>query len=302
MSSVFCIGHAVQDFVFYLDTMPARATKFQANRFESIGGGPAATAAVTISRLGGNATLAARLGDDLIADNIVKELCSYGIDCSWLRRLDGQSSLSAVIVDEQGERIIVNHLDRNLSPSAHWLPETLPENTAAVLADSRWPEGAKRGFQLANAAGIPAILDADVPVPRDPDLLQLASHVAFSADGLAEFSGADNDEDGLRIVQDRIDAWCCVTVGSRGTLMIEDDQAVYRGAFSVEPQNTLGAGDVWHGAFALAIAESATLHDAVNFAGAAAAYKVAHAGGRSAIPTRNELNQFLAKHSLELSA
>ena len=60
MAAVLCIGHAVQDFVFTVDTMPGAAEKYRASAFESIGGGPAATAAVAIARLGGTAQLAAR--------------------------------------------------------------------------------------------------------------------------------------------------------------------------------------------------------------------------------------------------
>ncbi|MGB8327726.1 MAG: PfkB family carbohydrate kinase, partial [Steroidobacteraceae bacterium] len=65
---VMCVGHAVQDFVFSLATLPDRGAKYRAERFDSVGGGPAATAAVTVARLGGHASLAARVGADAVAD------------------------------------------------------------------------------------------------------------------------------------------------------------------------------------------------------------------------------------------
>ena len=71
MPRVLCIGHAVQDFVFAVETMPTSAEKYRADGFETLGGGPAATAAVAIAGLGGEAALAARVGADRIADMIV---------------------------------------------------------------------------------------------------------------------------------------------------------------------------------------------------------------------------------------
>ena len=65
-----------------------------------------------------------------------------------------------------------------------WLPQQLPDGVDAVLADTRWPDGALHGFRLARQAGVPAILDADLPVPADGELLRMATHVAFSAAGL----------------------------------------------------------------------------------------------------------------------
>ena len=77
MPTVLCVGHAVQDFVFYVpDAAAARGEKYRATRFESVGGGPAATAAVAIARLGGRAVLAARVGDDAAADMIVSGAAS----------------------------------------------------------------------------------------------------------------------------------------------------------------------------------------------------------------------------------
>ena len=294
MSRVFCVGHAVQDFVFYLSNMPHEAKKYRADALEFIGGGPAATAAVAISKLGGDAVLAARVGDDSVAEIIIRELQSYGVDCSLVKRMhNGQSSLSSVFVDENGERLIVNYLDPNQDPSTEWLPEILPDNIDVVLADTRWPEGSLHALNLARAANIPGLLDADSPVPADGDLIRAASHVAFSAEGLAEYSGNDNVSEALTDIDDQFDAWCCVTVGTKGTLLIKDGQPRFLGAYDVEVKDTLGAGDVWHGAFALALGEDLATDDAVQFAGAAAALKVAKGGGRSGAPTREEVDRLM---------
>lgn len=300
MATVLCIGQAVQDFVFSVDTMPMAAEKYRASSFETLGGGPAATAAVAICRLGGTAQLATRVGDDMLANLIAAELESYGVDCTLMRRMGGRrSSVSAVLVDSAGERLIVNYLDDSMEADPEWLHAYAPLDIAAVLVDTRWPEGALLGLNLATRNGLPAVLDADLPVPKDGELVNAATHVAFSARGLAEYSGIEDAEAALRSVHQQFGNWCCVTLGPDGLLMIEDGQLRHSPAFEVTVRDTLGAGDVWHGAFALALAEGQATGDAVRFASAAAALKVQNGGGRAGCATRGDVQEFLLQQAKE---
>jgi sulfofructose kinase len=295
LTIVLCVGHAVQDFVFGVAEFPTRAQKHRAESFESVGGGPAATAAVAIARLGGRAHLAARVGEDEVGRLIAAELEGYGVDCSALRRCPGcASSVSAVLVDRRGERLIVNRLDPGLPIESGWLPGPRGLGAAAVLAETRWPEGALTALESARRAGVPGVLDADVPVPADGRLLAVASHVAFSADALREYTGRQDLEEALREVSARIGAWCCVTAGASGVYVAEAGRTWHLPAFAVAVVDTLGAGDVWHGAFALALAERQVALQAVRFASAAAALKVGRPGGRRGAPLRTEVEAMLA--------
>lgn len=302
MKRVLCVGHAVQDYVFRVPQLPDRAEKYRSTAFETLGGGPAATAAVAIVRLGGAARLAARLGDDVIAAAIESELRAYGVDCSGLRRFPGhQSSLSAVFVDDAGERIIVNHTDERMPVDPDWLDGLGLDDVDAVLADTRWPLGAERVLGRARAAGLPAVLDADVPVPAGGGLLTAATHVAFSAAGLRQFAQREDPEASLREIAIRLRRWCAVTLGAAGVLVADGRAAggdaplrIERSpAFAVRAVDTLGAGDVWHGAFALALAEGADELAAVRAASAAAAVKVTRPGGRAGAPSRPERDRLL---------
>lgn len=312
MKRVLCVGHAVQDFVFRMPRLPDRAEKYRASGFVSVGGGPAATAAVTIVRLGGAARLAARVGDDMVGRTIRQELEDYGVDCRHLHHFVGQqSSVSAVLVDDSGERLIVNHADPALPVDPNWLEsELIWEDVDAVLADTRWPAGAERVLGEARSRGKVAVLDADLPVPDDGRLLAAATHVAFSLPGLQNLTGCTDDPTSvraaLREVARRAGRWCCVTRGADGVLVV-DGRADARSAgtpsevpaFKVTSVDTLGAGDVWHGAFALALAEGSDENTAVRAACAAAAIKVTRTGGRQGSPTRAERDRLLATGSLE---
>ncbi len=287
MARVLCVGLAVADFVFQLDTLPARAEKLRAKDARIIGGGCAATAAVAVARLGGEALLAARLGDDEIGAMILSELEAEGVDCSLVDRASGgRSSFSSISVDAAGERQIVNFRGDGLAEGADWIAKAPP--VGAVLADTRWVAGAIAALTLARSRGIAAVLDAEAPI--DPSLLQVASHVAFSAQGLASLDDASAPEAALPRVAADLPGWACVTDGARGVFLADGGHVP---AFAVTVADTLGAGDVWHGAFALRLAEGADEVQAIRFANAAAALKCTRFGGRAGAPGRSETEAFL---------
>jgi len=301
--TVLCVGHAVQDHVYRLSRLPVGGSKNRATGFTSVGGGPAATAAVAIARLGGRARLAARVGDDAVADEIERELHGHGVDCAQLRRFAGRSSSrSAVFVDDAGERMIVNHTDPAMPADPAWLAQVDLADVDAVLVDVRWPEGAALMLARARAAGLPAVLDADVPLPSGSTLPRTATHVAFSLPGLRDHLGlaadapldADACAAALQRIAQETGAWCAVTMGAEGVLHGRAGTIVHSPAFRVTAVDTLGAGDVWHGALALALAEGLDETAAVRAASAAAAIKVTRPGGRAGAPTRAERDALLS--------
>ena len=301
-NKVVCLGNAVHDFVFDVDVIPGSAGKHRARGFRMVGGGPAATAAVTVSKLGGTVELIARVGADHAADLIISELESAGVNCRHIRRFEGvTSSVSSVFVDRSGERLIVNHLDPALPSDAAWIPAVNDLEAKVVLADTRWPPGAARMLRDAAAAGVPGVLDADAPVAPAEEAVGLASHIAFSVQGLLEYTESTDVCDALQRVASKTRAWCCVTRGEQGVLIASNDALTEVPAFDVDVVDTLGAGDVWHGAFALALAEGRGEVDAVSFANAAAALKCRRRGGRAGVPDRKELTAFIARRTEEQS-
>jgi len=294
---VLCLGIAVQDYVFSLPEMPRAAEKYRASDFAIIGGGCAANAAVAIVRLGGRASLVTRLGADRLGDDIVAELEAEGVDCTYAARFEGcRSSLSAVMVDAAGDRLIVNYRDPELPEDIAWLPDPGALGLDAVLADARWPAGAAAMMRRARARGLATVLDAEPPVKAAEDAVSASSHIAFSRDGLAEWSGTDDLDQGLAIAASATGAFVCVTDGANGVRFRRGRENGHSPSFVVDPVDTLGAGDVWHGAFALALAEGRRETDAIRFATAAAALKCTQFGGRAAIPRREQVEHFLMEY------
>lgn len=295
MPRLLIAGSAVADFVFRLPELPARAEKYRAEEARIVGGGCAANAAVAVARLGGQALLAAPLGDDAVGRMILEELAAEGVDCApTLPRPGARSSFSAICIDAAGERQIVNFRDPALLAGDGGLADRLPASFDAALADTRWPAAAALVLAAARARGLPGVLDAEAPVAVAEAALRAASHVAFSAQGLRDLTGAADLARGLRAAAAAgLSGFLCVTDGAAGVLSLEGEGIRHHPAFDVPVLDTLGAGDVWHGAFALALAEGRDEAAAIRFASAVAALKCTRPGGRSGTPTRAETEAFL---------
>ncbi len=295
--TVVCVGIAVQDIVFRVDEHPTRPGKYRAEARHVVGGGVAANAAVTVAVLGGEARLLSCVGDDQVGDEIVAELSGYGVGVSGIRRVEGASSpLSMVLVDASGERLVVNHASAHLFEPEARTPEGELRDARAVLADMRWPAAAIAALEAGAAAGVPAIVDCDHD-PNDnrgEEILAAATHVVFSLPTLAAWSGAEDPGQALRFARQRTSAWSAATDGADGVYWLEGASLHHGHSFPVDVVDTLGAGDVFHGAFALGLTQGMSNPAALHFASAAAAIKCTRPDGRAGIPTRSEVDALLA--------
>jgi sulfofructose kinase len=162
-----------------------------------------------------------------------------------------------------------------------------------VLVDPRWVEGAATLFGKARALGIPTVLDGDVADAEVFErLLPLTDHAVFSEPALASFAGSANDEALASLARFKCRV-IAVTRGPDGVSWYEDGRLHRQAAYPVEVVDTTGAGDVFHGAYALAIGAGLEVRDATAFAAATAALKCTHSGGRIGIPSINDCLAFM---------
>lgn len=296
---LICVGHCALDRVFTVESWPTGSAKIVAHRFEETGGGMAANAAVAAARLGAQVHFWGPTGTDATADIITTQLRDEGVDVSGLRHLDGRTtSTSAVLVDARGERLVVGYRGTALQDDAGWLPLDRLSQVDALLADVRWPIGAEAALAAARRMGVPAILDGEVAPPEILDRLSAhADHVLYSERGLSAVVGDDLDT-GLRRAIARGATVAAVTLGERGVRWMEassSDAVRHLPAFPVTVVDTLAAGDTFHGAYAVAIAEGCTVGAAMRFAAAAAALKCTRPGGRLGSPGREAVEALLSR-------
>lgn len=297
---ILSVGALTLDTILRVDRLPATQGKLMASDGIQIASGMASSAACAAQRLGAEASLWASAGDDKTGDLLVSGIAAEGVDCSFVRHVPGgRSALSAILVDAQGERIIVPYYDPATQADPQDLTFSIANRFDAVMVDVRWPGAAALALEAARQAGIHAILDADIaPLPVLERLLPLASHIVASEPAaMLLCPDASDAADACRQLFQRTGVFVAVTGGSAGTWWLEGEGQAVRhiAAPKITAVDTLAAGDVFHGAFAVALAEEMPFETAFRFASAAAAIKCTRFGGRLGAPTRLEVEDAVAR-------
>jgi sugar/nucleoside kinase (ribokinase family) len=273
---VLCAGIAVEDFIFKVERFPQPGEKAQASTLIATAGGCAANAAIAVSRLGGQARFTGPIGTDDASVRFLAGLARDQVDARQVERVDAASiSVSGILIDATGEKLVAD--------------------VDIVVADNRFPDFVQPILQAAVDRGIPAVLDGDRATTPDDPLFAIATHVIFSAEALRATTQLDDLAAALAAIARVTAGFLAVTNGPDGVWWLEHGRPRHLAAFPVEAVDTLGAGDTFHGAFALALAEGCDLNEAMRFAAAAAAIKCTRFGGISGTPGRAEVDAFLAR-------
>jgi sulfofructose kinase len=293
---VICVGHAALDRIYRIEAFPREPTKVRALEHVEVGGGMAANAAVAISRLGGRAELWSRIGDDGAGATIRAGLKAERVDVRYMQSFEAaRSSTSAIIVDGKGDRLIVGQRDAGMPSGTSWLPLERVKDADAVLGDLRWLEGLRATFARARKDGVPTVLDGDLGAREAlPGILKLTDYAIFAAPALREFAPNGTDEERLASILKLGPRHAGVTLGAEGYLWREaGGEGAHVPAPKVSVTDTTGAGDAFHGAFALMLAEGRPTAECASVAVAVAALKTTRLGARAGLPTRAEAHALL---------
>jgi sulfofructose kinase len=296
---ILCIGMPVRDLTFNTPGVPGRGSKENATGFGEICGGNALNGAIGIVRLGGRASICGPMGDTKETSSrfIFEQMAHEGIETKHLIHMPGLvTPISAVMIDPSGERTIVTFRDPKL-----WhvkLPDfdALLDDCHAILTESRCAEFCTELCAEAVRRGIPVIVDVDRAMSLREGLLNASTHLVFSSEPLQETADESDDGAALKKIAKLTKSFLAGTRGARGTIWLDEHgQLQETPAFPVHTVDTLGAGDVFHGAFALAVTEGQELREALRFASAAAALKCTRFGGAFAAPQRAEVTALLGQ-------
>jgi sugar/nucleoside kinase (ribokinase family) len=272
-------------------------SKTAASHFDEICGGNGLNAAIAIARLGGEAALTGPIGDKSeTASRVIFDLLGReGVDTSHLVHVPGLvTSASAILIHADGERSNVTFRDPRLWTARLPDPDILLRDCDAILAESRCSSFAADLCAQARAQNIPVVIDIDSTMALDDRLLTASSHLIFSGEALRASAGVPDDVAALRKIAGLTPAFLAATRGPQGTIWLDEAQTPHETpAFAVQAVDSLGAGDVFHGAFTLALTEGQDLTGALRFASAAAALKCTRHGGALGCPQRTELEAFL---------
>jgi sulfofructose kinase len=182
--------------------------------------------------------------------------------------------------------------------SPNWLPLQDLSNVDLLHCDVRWPEGAETALRAAHEKGVLTMVDGDVaPQAVLQRLMPLADYAVFSDAGLLAYTGLHNVQEALLTVAQQHSRHVGASCGEDGYYWVENGQIAHVPAPRVDVVDTLAAGDVFHGAFALAMLEGQDTASAARFACTAASLKCTRFGGRLGCPSRAEVLQALEQTS-----
>ena len=294
-TDVVCLGHCAWDIIAVVSEFCRSDSKTEALELLQQGGGPAATAAVTLSRLGARAALIGKVGDDGWGHLIVEGLIAEGVATRGLMVEHGCSSpLSFVTVERgTGKRSIVHGRGTVSHLSVADLNAEFLLSGRVLLIDSLHPQAALSAAKMARERGIQVVLDTGAFKPDATDLLSVADVVIAPEYFAAEYAPDKDVAHVGRALLHMGPEVVVITQGERGGHCFTESEEFSYPGFTVEVVDTTGAGDVFHGAFAYGLLQEWALRKTATFASAVAALKCTKLGGRTGIPTLGEALHFL---------
>ncbi len=290
---ILCAGHACYDLVFQIDHHPVADEKIFAQNFLSTGGGPAANAAIAISRLGLTAGFAGYLGQDIYGQLHYQEFIDAEIDTHLLIRGKFPTPLSAILVKPDGQRALVNYKGQTTPLSANAL-DFSSLSCKAVLFDGHEPEISVKLADFCRQYKIPTVLDAGSVHQGTLALMGKVDYLVCSEKFARHF--ADSPEKALNHLANKSPV-TVITLGEKGLIWQKEGNKGHLPAFSVNAVDTTGAGDAFHAAFTVALVRQMDWQSTLYYASAAGALCCTRPGARPGLVTQAELDAFLKKEN-----
>ena len=291
---VLCVGAGTYDLVYSVDRDPQPDEKIRATSFTGCGGGPAANGAITVARLGLQAGFVGYLGMDIFGNAHYDELQHAGVNTELIVRGEYPSALSVVMVKPDGSRSLVNYR-RPESFLASDSVDFSPVDTKVILLDGHEPYISPDLVRDAQKRGIITLLDAGSVHPGTEELASLVDYLVCSEKFALEFTGKSDEYNALEKLKPYASN-VVITVGNRGLVWKNKVGSVGQvDPYKVEAVDTTGAGDVFHGALAACLAQNRGWKESLSYASAAGALCCTKIGARLGIPTKEEVESFMAR-------
>ena len=288
---VLCVGHAAFDLVMSVDHHPGPDEKCHATSLLASGGGPAANAAVTVARLGGKSAFAGYLGDDFYGREHLSELMAEGVNTDLVVRGRHPTPVSLILAKPGGERTVVNHKAGTplLGSKEIDFSRCRPK---VILFDGHEPLLSPPLAKAAKDAGIRTVLDAGSVHRGTLDLMHCVDYLITSERFAHDFSGTNDVSQALSTLSGHA-PFVVITRGAKGLVWSTRRGSGAMPAFPAKAVDTTGAGDTFHGAFALCTARGNDFDEALRYASAAAALNCTKLGARPGIPAGEQVDAYL---------
>ena len=291
------VGFCSTDYLAVLPEIPID-NKLQILEHLVQGGGPAATSTVAAARLGMSAAFIGVAGDDDPGKVIVREFRNENVSTdAMVIRPGSQSAIAYCWIEKETGNLSVAWTRGNLKElQADEVDLDLVRQAKMLHIDGHNPAGALAAVKEARKFNIPVNFDAGTLRDGVPELLPYTTILIASEKFALQYSGESDLEKALFKLGKIGAPVTGVTMGERGSMMLDNGKILFCPSFKIKPVDTNGAGDVYHAAFAVRYLETTDLMECMRFASAVSALKCLNRGGITGIPCRAEADKFLAEH------
>ncbi len=299
---IVVVGSVTMDLVTRARQIPRTGETLIGTSFETTPGGKGANQAVAAARLGYPVKMSGMVGDDAYGQALLDNLATAGVDTCAMARVPGSSGLAPMFVAASGDNaiVVVPGANGKVDCAAVDRQAALIRSAGMVLCQLELPlETVSHTLALCAEAGVPVMLD---PAPAAPLPDTIWSQVAWFTPNETEAAFYLGEtlqvEDGAKHLLARGLTGVVLKRGSEGSYVaVTGGKAAWVKPFPVNAIDTVGAGDCFNGAFAVALLEGLDPWSAARFASAAAAISVTRHGAQASMPSRADVDDFLAKHA-----
>jgi ribokinase len=301
---IVIVGSISMDMVASTPHIPAVGETVIGTSFATTPGGKGANQAVAAARLGYPVEMVGKVGTDTYAQPLLDNLAHTGVAINAMGRYEGSSGLAPIFLAENGQNsiVIVQGANGDVDPAFIDQHADLICSAGIVLCQLELPlETTLHTIDLCASANVPVMLD---PAPAAPLPGVVFSQVAWFTPNETEaalYGGEDlSVEESAQHLLARGLQGVVLKRGAEGAFVAtQDGQAGWVRAFPVEAIDTVGAGDCFNGAFAVALMEGRDPWSSARFASAAAAISVTRRGAQESMPTRAEVDKFLSDRGVK---
>ena len=286
------------DHLIVVPEYPAFDSKIRLLEHKQTAGGQAATTMIALQRLGLHTAYAGRFGSDVEGQFGFQSLKAEGVNYEFAEVIEGaRNQVAFIIVDaKSGERTIIWDRDDRLSYRAAEAPLALAARGRVLHLDAHDPPACARMARAARATGTIVTADIDNIYDGLPELLPLIDVLIGSREFPHRLTGIADERASLVELKARYGCGLVgMTKGVAGSLVYCEGQFIESASFAVPGgcKDTTGSGDAFHGGFLYGLLTGQDIETSLQLANAVAALKCRDLGARTALPSENELTEFL---------
>ena len=300
MKNICVIGSLNMDLVVNVDTMPKPGQTLLGSNFKEVPGGKGANQAVAMARLEGNVSMIGKVGNDGFGKTLIESLNNDNVNTNHVHIDNCSTGVAFITVDKNAQNTIVVAPGANFQLTKDDIDKNIDciKNSDIVVIQLETPlETVKYTLQVAKDLNKYTILNPAPAVKLDDETI---GHVDLLTPNETELEiisemKIENEDDINKAAKKMIEKGVkelIVTLGSKGSLYINDEKSFFKPAYTVEAVDTTAAGDSFTGALAVALSNNKTIKEAMDFASKVGALSVMKEGAQSSLPTLKDVENF----------